>query len=200
MKYTAKISFYAVPTIAVIWLIICAIVIATHIGNFIPAFGAIVGGAFCPSSLVGGGIGAAISIGLRRGVFSNEAGIGTLPNISSSAETSHPVKQGLSQSLGVLVDTLVVCSATAFAILVTVDYGKIVELGLEDAPLVEYVMSEVFHSDALIPGFIALFFALLCFTNQIGTYAVGEINARFISSKKYAIDVIKGITVFVIFV
>ncbi len=96
-----------------------------RIGNFIPALSAIIGGAFSPSSLVGGGIGTVISIGLRRGIFSNEAGIGTLPNISSSAETSHPVKQGMAQSLGVLVDTLLVCSATAFAILMTLDFQTI---------------------------------------------------------------------------
>jgi AGCS family alanine or glycine:cation symporter len=133
--------------------------------------------AFGIEKVAGGGIGITIMLGVKRGLFSNEAGEGSAPNVAATAAVSHPVKQGLIQALGVFTDTLLVCSCTAFIILIS---------GLYDVPELNGINltqsaleSEVGASG---PIFVAVAIFLFAFSSIIGNYYYGEANIRFITS------------------
>mgnify|MGYP000497212561 CR=1 FL=1 len=110
-----------VPLMAALYIIGSLIVIIYNWRNIPLAFYEIFVGAFAPSSIAGGAVGATIKLaltkGVARGLFSNEAGSGSAPCAAAAAEVSHPVKQGLIQALGVFIDTLVICSCSAFLML-----------------------------------------------------------------------------------
>lgn len=113
----AKVSSVIVPIMAIGYLILALYVIVIRIDMLPKVFALIFENAFGIRQIAGGGIGATIMNGVKRGLFSNEAGEGSAPNVAATASTSHPVKQGLIQALGVFTDTLLVCSCTAFIIL-----------------------------------------------------------------------------------
>ena len=199
IKRIARASYYMVPAMALCWLVLCLIVIAINYGMIPSAIEAIFVDAFTPQSLVGGGIGTVILTGLRRGVFSNEAGIGSVPNVASAAEVKHPVKQGLIQSLGVLIDTLLVCSATAFVILTFGDYSYILGTGLTKAPLVQYIMSESFLG-SIAPPLLAIFMVVFAFSSLIGYYSISESNVKFLTHNKRYTLVLQCIIVAIVFI
>ncbi len=99
---------------ATFYLLIAFYVVIMNITEVPAMFKLIIEHAFGIKEIVGGGIGAAMMQGIRRGLFSNEAGMGSVPNAAATANVSHPAKQGLVQSLGVFFDTIIICSATAF--------------------------------------------------------------------------------------
>ena len=103
---------------ALIYLLLSVVIIVVNIGLFPSVISMIFSCAFGGNALFGGIVGSALSWGIMRGIYSNEAGMGTATFPAAAAETSHPVKQGLMQSMSVFVDTLLICSATAFMILV----------------------------------------------------------------------------------
>ncbi|MFR9521754.1 MAG: alanine/glycine:cation symporter family protein, partial [Rikenellaceae bacterium] len=113
----AKFSQSVVPVMAIIYLLMAIVVIILRIDRISEVFKLIISNAFGWEQAIGGGIGAAIEMGVKRGLFSNEAGMGSAPNVAATADVSHPVKQGLIQSLSVYTDTLIICSCTAFIIL-----------------------------------------------------------------------------------
>ena len=113
----AKLNEVIVPVMAVFYLLLAFYVIIVRIGYFPHVMRLIVENAFGINQIAGGGIGMAMIMGVKRGLFSNEAGEGSTPNAAATADVSHPVKQGLIQTLGVYTDTLLVCTATAFIIL-----------------------------------------------------------------------------------
>jgi AGCS family alanine or glycine:cation symporter len=172
----AQVSAVLVPVMAVGYLLLAIVIIIMNI-NLIPyVFRIIVEDAFGIQQIAGGGIGATIMNGVKRGLFSNEAGEGSAPNVAATATVSHPVKQGLIQALGVFTDTLLVCSCTAFIILIS---------GLYKAPELNGIaltqsalQSEV---GAVGPIFIALAILLFAFSSIIGNYYYGEANIRFIT-------------------
>ena len=172
----AQVSAVLVPVMAVGYLLLAIVIIIMNI-NLIPyVFRIIVEDAFGIQQIAGGGIGATIMNGVKRGLFSNEAGEGSAPNVAATATVSHPVKQGLIQALGVFTDTLLVCSGTAFIILIS---------GLYKAPELNGIaltqsalQSEV---GAVGPIFIALAILLFAFSSIIGNYYYGEANIRFIT-------------------
>ena len=127
--------------------------------------------------IAGGGIGATIMNGVKRGLFSNEAGEGSAPNVAATAAVSHPVKQGLIQALGVFTDTLLVCSCTAFIILISGLYSvpELNGIALTQSAL----QSEVGSAG---PVFVAVAIFLFAFSSIIGNYYYGEANIRFITS------------------
>ncbi|MEU7164377.1 alanine:cation symporter family protein [Streptomyces morookaense] len=106
VKRISSVTTVLVPVMAVVCLLLGSAVVLLNLGDLPRVFGDIVGGAFGFRELAAGGIGAAIQQGIRRGMFSNEAGLGSAPNAGATAEVSHPVKQGLVQSLGFFFDTL----------------------------------------------------------------------------------------------
>ena len=180
----AKVSAVLVPLMAVGYLILAVVIVIMNIGLVPHVLKVIVQDAFGVAQVTGGGLGATIMIGVRRGLFSNEAGEGSAPNVAATATTSHPVKQGLIQSLGVFTDTLLVCSCTAFIILISGLYQvpELNGIALTQAAL----QSEV---GAFGPTFIAIAIFLFAFSSIIGNYYYGEANIRFITSNTMVMTV-----------
>ena len=172
----AQVSAVLVPVMAVGYLLLAIVVIIMNIGLIPYVFKIIVEDAFGIQQIAGGGIGATIMNGVKRGLFSNEAGEGSAPNVAATATVTHPVKQGLIQALGVFTDTLLVCSCTAFIILISGLY-KVPELnGI--ALTQTALQSEV---GGMGPIFIAVAILLFAFSSIIGNYYYGEANIRFIT-------------------
>ena len=179
----AKISVWLVPAMAILWLVLAVISIAFSTGGIINAFVMIFQYAFSVPSAIGGGIGAMIMIGMKRGVLSNEAGIGTITNVSSMADVEHPTKQGLSQSLGVFIDTIV-STLTALVILSYADIETIIALDLESIDLLQYILADTIGGAA--PYLVALFLFVFAFTCLMGDYVIGENNLSFITKNRTA--------------
>ncbi|WP_088103235.1 alanine/glycine:cation symporter family protein [Halalkalibacter urbisdiaboli] len=175
VKRIATVTQYVVPIMAILYLLIALYVVLTNITQVPALIQLIISSAFGFNEVVGGGIGAAIMQGVRRGLFSNEAGMGSVPNAAATANVSHPAKQGLVQSLGVFVDTIIICSATAFMILLTDVYQLSDVNGIE---LTQSALSQ--HIGAWAPSFVAIAILLFAFSSIIGNYYYGETNIEFI--------------------
>ena len=199
MKRIATFSSKIIPLMAVAWLALGTITIVMNIEGLINAFVMIFSYAFGFEQVAGGLLGAVIMTGLKRGIFSNESGLGTIANIAGTADVKHPVKQGLIQCFGTLVDTLVVCTFTAMVILTAFDdYGAILNTGLSNSPLVEYVLNDTIgHIGSILMSLFLLFFA---FTSLLGNYAISETNVRFISDRKISIMVMRIAVVVTVFI
>ena len=197
----AKVSTWLVPAMAIIWLLLCLAIVLVNFTQVSLVIQTIFSYAFGVQAFVGGGIGAAIMWGLKRGVFSNEAGIGSIPNVSSSADVKHPVKQGLMQSVGVLIDTLVVCSATAFVVIIytNVAYPGYAGIPVSGAALVQEAMSATFLG-AAGPYIIAVFMLVFAFSSLISYYSMSETNTKFITERKEAVVVLRVAIVIMVFI
>ena len=175
IQRVATFSALLVPIMAGIYLLIALITIVLHIDQVPAMFTLILHDAFSPQAAVGGGIGTAILTGIRRGLFSNEAGEGSIPNAAATANVTHPVKQGLVQAFGVYVDTWIVCSATAFIVLLTGQYtigGDTTGIALAQDSL-----ASVFGPWA--SSLLAVLIFLFAFSSVVGNYYYGEINIHF---------------------
>jgi AGCS family alanine or glycine:cation symporter len=113
----SRVTEWLVPIMAVLYILVATVVIALNIGQVPAVLSIIVKSAFGLEQAIGGGIGAAIMMGVRRGLFSNEAGLGSAPNVAAVAAVPHPVNQGIVQSFSVFIDTAIICTATALIIL-----------------------------------------------------------------------------------
>ena len=182
LKAAAKFSARVVPIMAVLWIVFALVAICFNIGGVVNAIAMIFQYAFTVPSALGGAIGTIIVTGLKRGVFSNEAGLGSVANIAATANVKHPVKQGMIQSFGVLVDTLVVCTITALVVLSYGNFAEISALGLKGANLVQAITADSMGNIANY--IIALFMFIFAFTSLIGYYTMSESNARFIKDSK----------------
>ena len=173
----AQVSSVLVPVMAVGYIILAVVIIAMNIHHIPHVLKVIVLDAFGVTQVVGGGLGAAMMNGIKRGLFSNEAGEGSAPNVAATATTTHPVKQGLIQALGVFTDTLLVCSCTSFIILISGLYQvpELNGIALTQSAL----QSEV---GSIGPLFIAVAIFLFAFSSIIGNYYYGESNILFITS------------------
>ena len=165
-----------VPLMALGYLLLAIVIVMMNIELVPHVFKVIVFDAFGIEQVAGGGIGTTIMYGVKRGLFSNEAGEGSAPNVAATASTTHPVKQGLIQALGVFTDTLLVCSCTAFIILISGLYSvpELNGIALTQSAL----QSEV---GAAGPVFVAIAIFLFAFSSIIGNYYYGEANIRFIT-------------------
>lgn len=175
IQRVAMLSALLVPVMAGIYLLIALIIFLMHIDQVPAMFALILHDAFSPQAAVGGGIGTVILTGIRRGLFSNEAGEGSIPNAAATANVTHPVKQGLVQAFGVYVDTWIVCSATAFIVLLTGQYtigGDTTGIALAQDSL-----ASVFGSWA--SSLLAVLIFLFAFSSVVGNYYYGEINIHF---------------------
>ncbi|MGY1452514.1 alanine/glycine:cation symporter family protein [Streptomyces sp. SS8] len=178
VRRIASVTKVLVPVMAVIYLLVGLAVMVLNFSEVPRVLADIVGGAFGLREVAGGGIGAAIQQGVRRGMFSNEAGLGSAPNAAAAAETSHPVKQGLVQTMGVFFDTLVVCTMTAFVIL-----SANPELsGRQGADLTQSALQETLGGWA--GHLLTLVVFLLAFSSMIGNYYYGESNIEFITRSR----------------
>lgn len=167
-KRIAKASSVIVPLMSFVYVAIAIIIVIVNISSLPTVIGMIFESAFNPKAVFGGAFGTVISWGIKRGIFSNEAGLGTAPLVAGRSETSHPAKTGLSQAFSVYIDTLVICSATAFSILLTNCYnvvGATGEMLIENVPGLEYSQFVSAAYESVFPGFggILLTVALFLF-------------------------------------
>ncbi|GAB3499719.1 alanine/glycine:cation symporter family protein [Nocardiopsis coralliicola] len=184
VRRIAHVAQVAVPFMALAYLLLGIAVVALNADQVPRVLADIVLGAFGVREFVAGGLGAALVQGMRRGMFSNEAGLGSAPNAAATAAVSHPAKQGLVQTLGVYFDTLLICSITAFIVLVgSPDYGTREGASLTQASLQANLGDWSLHALTVI-----LFF--LAFTSVLGNYYYGESNLSFMGAGR------RGITVF----
>ncbi|MFX3631747.1 MAG: alanine/glycine:cation symporter family protein [Candidatus Pristimantibacillus sp.] len=179
IKRIARMSEYIVVVMAVVYIGAALCIVLINITKMPEVLALIMKSAFGLEQVVGGSFGAVILQGVKRGLFSNEAGMGSSPNAAATATTSHPVKQGLMQALGVLIDTLVICSSTAFIILLSDAYKQ---PGLDGIKLTQAALSE--HIGSWASGSLAIMVFLFAFSTLIGNYYYGETNIEFLKSKK----------------
>ncbi|MEC1260271.1 alanine/glycine:cation symporter family protein [Bacillus swezeyi] len=179
IKRIAKLSEYIVVFLAVLYIGVAVFVMLMNITKLPEVISLIVGHAFGLEQAAGGAVGAALMNGIKRGLFSNEAGMGSAPNAAAAATTSHPVKQGLVQALGVFTSTLVICSSTAFIILFSDAYKQPELSGIE---LTQAALST--HIGAWASGFLAIMVFLFSFSTLIGNYYYGETNIEFLHTNK----------------
>lgn len=174
-KRLTKITGALVPIMGVIYVAIALFVVITHL-SFVPTvFANIFSDAFNFSAIFGGFTGSCLMEGVKRGLYSNEAGMGSAPNAAATADVSHPVKQGLVQMLSVFIDTLVICSATALMCLCS---GVAPSAEMAGAPYVQTALQASLGNFG--PIFIAVSMALFAFTTLIGNYYYCEGCMRFI--------------------
>lgn len=186
IRRIARVSSVLVPFMAFGYFILALVVVIMNIEMIPHVLKLIVTSAFGLEQVAGGGLGATIMVGVKRGLFSNEAGEGSAPNVAATADVSHPVKQGLIQALGVFTDTLLVCSCTAFLVLIS---GLYTTDGLEGIQLTQASLQAQVGSWGTI--FVALAIILFAFTSIIGNYYYGEANIRFLTDKKWALTVFR---------
>ena len=178
-KRLTKVTEVLVPVMGVLYVLVSLFVVITHIGDFGKVFGMIFRGAFDFKAIFGGFAGSCIMWGIKRGLYSNEAGMGSAPNAAAAADVKHPAKQGLVQMLSVFIDTLLICSATAFLCLFS---------GVEpsaDAAGAAYVQACTASAlGGFGPVFIAVAVCLFAFTTLLGNYYYTEGCLRFIMKKE----------------
>jgi AGCS family alanine or glycine:cation symporter len=170
-----KITGVMVPAMGVIYILVALLVILLNIRNLPSVFGHIFSNAFDFKSIFGGFLGSCMMQGIKRGLYSNEAGMGSAPNAAATADVSHPAKQGLVQMLSVFIDTLLICSATALMCLST---GIAPAEELQGAPYVQQTMQAALGNFG--PIFIVLSMCLFAFTTLIGNYYYCEGCLKYI--------------------
>lgn len=176
-----------VPIMACIYILIGIVTMALHVTELPGVFAVIFENAFDFRAMAGGLAGSAVVIGIKRGLFSNEAGMGSAPNASASAEVDHPVTQGLVQVISVFIDTLLICSSTAMMLLVSGVQG---ESGVLDGiPYVQAAISANVGSWGI--HFITFSIFAFAFSSVIGNYYYAESNILFIKDNKTLLNVFR---------
>ena len=180
-KRISKATQVIVPIMALAYIAVALLMIFLNITSFPSVIASIFSEAFSFSSVAGGLFGAAVMNGIKRGLYSNEAGIGSAPNAAASADVSHPVKQGLVQMLSVFIDTLLICSSTAFMVLCA---------GLDPSAYVDpagNAMSGMYIQDSLGVNFgafggyfITAALVLFAYTTLVGNYFYAEMNISYL--------------------
>lgn len=196
VRTIATFASLVVPAMAIIYIIAAIAIMIVNADQVIPVFGEIFSAAFSMHAVYGAIWGLAVSWGVKRGLYSNEAGQGTGPHSAAAAEVSHPAKQGFVQAFAVYVDTLFVCSATAFMILSTGMY-RVYSAGVEDPSQIltegagglpaDVKVGPGFAQhgfDTMLPGFGASFIALallfFAFTTILAYYYMAETNLTYL--------------------
>ena len=182
MKRIAKVTETIVPVMAALYIVGALIVIIANWRNIPYAFHAIVVGAFNPSAISGGAVGATVKLaltkGVARGLFSNEAGMGSTPHAHAVAKVNHPVEQGFVAMTGVFIDTFIVLNLTALVIITT----KSIPTGLTGAELSQYAFSTLYGKGGDI--FIAICMFFFAFSTIIGWYFFGQANIKYLFGPK----------------
>ena len=184
----SRFSSIIVPIMAVGYILLAAFILITNITAIPAMISLIVKSAFGFEQAAGGMVGVAMMQGIKRGLFSNEAGEGSAPNAAAIASTSHPIKQGLLQALGVFADTLVICTCTAFVILLSGIYDS----GRDGIILTKYAL--ITHVGSLGGLFVTLAIFFFAYSTIIANYFYGETNIRFITQSGKTIFAFRAIT------
>lgn len=184
VHWIANVSSILVPIMALGYIILALYIVISNITHLTDIFGIIIKNAFGIEQAIGGGIGAALMQGIKRGLFSNEAGMGSAPNAAATAHVTHPAKQGFIQALGVFTDTLLICTCTAFIILFS---GKHFNTDLDGIQLTQAALnSQIGNIGSTYIAIAILFFA---YSSILGNYYYGEANIRFITKRKEVIHI-----------
>ncbi|ABY69099.1 putative sodium/alanine symporter [Actinobacillus pleuropneumoniae serovar 3 str. JL03] len=198
VKLIGQVSAKIVPMMALFYLIIAVIILGMNIERVPAVFGLIIDSAFDFSAAAGGMFGALVSktmlMGIKRGLFSNEAGMGSAPNSAATSDAKHPASQGLIQMLGVFVDTMVVCTCTAVIILMSDNYGGDSLKGVE---LTQTALQ--YHLGEFGVHFLAFILLLFCYTSIIGNYAYAETNIRYIKNKPWFVWAFRAVVLFFVY-
>lgn len=202
VKRIGKVAEIVVPFMAIAYILMAVVIIGLNITHVPDVIALIVKSAFGAEQAFAGIFGMAISWGVKRGIYSNEAGQGTAPHAAAAAEVSHPVKQGLVQSFSVYIDTLFVCTATAFMILFTEQYNV---LNPEGGFLVENLKGVAYgpeftqfavasHFPSIGKGFVAISLMFFAFTTIMAYYYMAETNVSYLDksgNKKYLVNILR---------
>ena len=193
----AKAADVVVPVMATAYLLMAIVVIVLHAAELPGVLASIVRNAFGFEQAVGGGMGAALAQGLRRGLFSNEAGLGSAPNVAATADVRHPISQGITQSFSVFIDTMVICTCTAFIILL----GNVYQPGAENIDgVVLTQLSLASHLGDWTQYFLTFILLLFAFSSIIYNYYLGENALAFMTEKPSAVHVLRIVIVAIVFV
>lgn len=187
LRSVARVTEVLAPLMALAYVLLTVVVIAMNITAVPHVLWDVVRGAFGrDQALFGlsGGILAAVLNGVRRGLFSNEAGLGTVPNAAGTATVSHPVSQGLIQSFGVFVDTIVVCTATGMLILLASGAYQPGAQGPNGAVLTQVAVAEHLGGWTTWPMVVLIF--VLVFSTVLGCFAYSQVNVDFLGGQKRA--------------
>ena len=189
------ISSVLVPIMSGMYILMGILIIILNITKVPAAFLEIFQSAFDFKAIFGGLTGSCMVYGIKRGLFSNEAGMGSAPNASASAEVTHPAKQGLAQIVSVYIDTLMICTATVFIILLTGENKN----GLYDGiPLIQHSVGSQFGSIAI--HIITIAVCLFAFTSILGNYFYAESNIRFITKNKVVLIIFRILAAAMVFI
>lgn len=183
LKRIASISSVIVPFMALGYIVMALVVVILNIDHLPEVVEHIVKSAMGFEQAMAGGIGAAVMQGIKRGLFSNEAGMGSAPNAAATADVAHPVAQGLVQTLGVFTDTLLICSCTAFIILFS---GVPTDGAVDGINLTQQALSTKIGDWGAI--FVSVAILLFAYSSIIGNYYYGESNIRFITQKRWVLQ------------
>jgi AGCS family alanine or glycine:cation symporter len=192
----AKTADVVVPVMAIAYLLMAAVIILLNITSLPGVIADIFSSAFGFDQAVGGGMGAALAQGLRRGLFSNEAGLGSAPNVAATADVRHPISQGITQSFSVFIDTIIICSCTAFVILL----GGVYVPGAEAVDgVVLTQQSLVWHLGEWTQYFLTFIILLFAFSSIIYNYYLGENALSVITEHPMAINVLRVVVMGIVF-
>ena len=180
IKRIALVAEFIVPVMAVGYFLCAVLVIGMNITAVPDVLAHIVRSAFGLDSALGGGIGAAILHGVRRGLFSNEAGLGSAPNVAAVAYVPHPVNQGIVQAFSVFIDTIIMCSCTAIIILLSDVYQPGAE-NISGVTLTQDALAS--HVGAWGGGFVSIALLLFAFSSIMYNYYLGENSLNFFSEE-----------------
>ncbi len=196
IRRIAKVADIVIPIMALAYIAMALVVIVINIGDLPGVIWSIVANALGFEEAVGGGIGAAIAQGLRRGLFSNEAGLGSAPNVAATADVRHPISQGITQSFSVFIDTILICSCTAFVILL----GDVYAPGEEAIDgIVLTQQSLVYHLGEWTQYFLTFIILLFAFSSIIYNYYLGENALTTITGHPMALNVLRVVIMGIVF-
>lgn len=187
-KRIAKITGLLVPLMGALYVLLALIALCINYKNIPGMFGMIFSNAFDFKAIFGGFLGSCMMLGFKRGLYSNEAGIGSAPNAAAAADVSHPAKQGLVQMLSVFIDTLLLCTATAFMCLCS---GVMPNADLAGAPFVQEALKVTFGPAG--PVFIAIAMLLFAFTTLLGNFYYIENCFAYILKKTPSVMFMNGV-------
>ncbi|MEE4191749.1 MAG: alanine/glycine:cation symporter family protein [Halieaceae bacterium] len=195
IKRIAHVAEFVVPIMALSYVLVAFYVLATNITEVPEAIGHIVKSAFGFEQLVGGGFAAVVLQGVKRGLFSNEAGLGSAPNVAAVAYVPHPAHQGMVQSLSVFIDTLILCSATAVIILLSDAYQP-GEAGVNGVALTQAALGG--HVGSWGEGFVSVALLLFAFSSIMYNYYLGENSLNYFSEENQKLFTVFRILVLVL--
>ena len=198
IRRVSKFAEAVVPVMAVLYLAMALYIVLTNLGAVPAVVSLIFSKAFQFDAAAGGFFGAMVSqammMGIKRGLYSNEAGMGSAPNAAAAAEVSHPASQGMIQMLGVFVDTIIVCSCTAFILLLS-DVQNTTDL--TGAQLTQAAL--VHHVGAWGADFLTIILFLFAFSTVVGNYAYAESNIQFIKSNRIIMNIFRMVVLMFVY-